>query len=89
VAARDGGVLADLPLPVAGLMSDRSAGEVEAMLRGLRACVRALGCMLDEPFVQMAFLPLSVIPHLKITDCGLVDVDRMRIIGLDGGAPVA
>jgi adenine deaminase len=85
VAARDAEVLAELPLPVAGLMSDRSAGEVEALLRALRACVRALGCTLDEPFVQMAFLPLSVIPHLKITDRGLVDVDRMRIIGLDGG----
>jgi adenine deaminase len=91
VAVRDGQLLADLPLPVAGLMSDRPAGEVEAMLRRLRACVRTLGCMLDEPFVQMAFLPLSVIPHLKITDRGMVDVDRMRIIGLDdsGGAPVA
>jgi adenine deaminase len=39
--------------------------------------------MLQEPFVQMAFLPLSVIPHLKITDLGLVDVDRFEVIGLD------
>jgi adenine deaminase len=83
VAARDGTVLADLPLPVAGLMSDRPAAEVEARLRTLRACLRTLGCTLDEPFVQMAFLPLSVIPHLKITDHGMVDVDRMQIVGLD------
>jgi adenine deaminase len=83
VAARDGTVLADLPLPVAGLMSDRPAAEVEARLRTLRACLRTLGCTLDEPFVQMAFLPLSVIPHLKITDRGLIDVGRMQIINLD------
>jgi adenine deaminase len=83
VAARESSVLAELPLPVAGLMSDRPAAEVEARLRTLRACVRALGCTLDEPFVQMAFLPLSVIPHLKITDHGLIDVNRMQIISLD------
>jgi adenine deaminase len=83
VAARAGAVLADLPLPVAGLMSDRPAAEVEARLRTLRACLRTLGCTLDEPFVQMAFLPLSVIPHLKITDRGLIDVNRMQIISLD------
>jgi adenine deaminase len=83
VAARETQVLAELPLPVAGLMSDRPAAEVEARLRNLRACLRALGCTLDEPFVQMAFLPLSVIPHLKITDHGLIDVNRMQIIPLD------
>jgi adenine deaminase len=64
-------------------MSDRPAAEVEARLRTLRACLRTLGCTLDEPFVQMAFLPLSVIPHLKITDRGLIDVGHMQIINLD------
>ncbi|GGF05899.1 adenine deaminase [Aliidongia dinghuensis] len=84
VAVRDGRVLAELALPVAGLMSDQSAEDVEADLRHLRAAVRDLGCQLAEPFVQMAFLPLSVIPHLKITDHGLIDVDRFQVIGLDG-----
>jgi adenine deaminase len=84
VATRDGAVLGELALPIAGLMSDRSAEEVEASLRSLRAAVREMGCRLSEPFVQMAFLPLSVIPHLKITDLGLVDVDRFEVIGLDG-----
>jgi adenine deaminase len=83
VASQDGAILAELPLPVAGLMSDRPAAEVERMLRRLRDAVRGLGCHLEEPFVQMAFLPLSVIPHLKITDHGLVDVDRSTIIALD------
>ena len=42
-----------------------------------------MGCLLAEPFVQMAFLPLSVIPHLKITDHGLIDVDKFEVVGLD------
>lgn len=83
VAANKGSVLAELALPVAGLMSDRPATEVENALRILRHTLREMGCGLDEPFVQMAFLPLSVIPHLKITNLGLVDVDAFRLIGLD------
>jgi adenine deaminase len=39
-----------------------------------------MGCALTEPFLQLAFLPLPVIPHLKLTDRGLVDVDRFRLI---------
>jgi adenine deaminase len=46
----------------------------------LRAAARELGCVLPEPFLQVAFLPLPVIPHLKITDMGLVDVDRFEIV---------
>ena len=84
VAARSGAVLGELALPIAGLMSDRPAEEVEASLRSLRAAVREMGCRLAEPFVQMAFLPLSVIPHLKITDRGLIDVDRFEVSGLVG-----
>jgi len=83
VAAREGSILAELALPIAGLMSDQPAEAVEAALRSLRAAVRAMGCPLSEPFVQMAFLPLSVIPHLKITDHGLIDVDKFEAIGLD------
>jgi len=83
VAACEGEVLAELALPLAGLMSDQSAEHVQTRLLALRAAVRGMGCMLHEPFVQMAFLPLSVIPHLKITDLGLVDVDRFEVIGLD------
>ncbi len=83
VAVSGGNVLADLPLPVAGLISDRPAENVETRLRHLRAAVAELGCHLAEPFVQMAFLPLSVIPHLKITDYGLIDVDKFAVIGLD------
>jgi adenine deaminase len=84
VAVKGGEVAADLALPIAGLMSDQPAEDVEKKLRRLRQVVREMGCALDEPFVQLAFLPLPVIPHLKITDRGLVDTDRFCIISLDG-----
>jgi adenine deaminase len=81
--ALDGKILADLPLPVAGLMSLDPYEKVRDNLLLLRDTVRALGCPLPEPFLQLAFLPLPVIPHLKITDRGLVDVDRFCFVALD------
>jgi adenine deaminase len=78
----DGGrVLAELALPVAGLMSQLDFEGVRAKLIPLRAAAKSLGCTLAEPFLQVAFLPLPVIPHLKITDKGLVDVDAFKVIG--------
>ncbi|MDR3434996.1 adenine deaminase [Telmatospirillum sp.] len=84
VAVVGGQVRQDLPLPIAGLMSDWPAEDVERRLHALREQLRAMGCHLDEPFVQLAFLPLSMIPHLKITDRGLVDADHHHLITLDG-----
>ena len=81
VAAADGQVVAELALPIAGLMSDQPFETVEQGLRRLRAAVAGLGTPLHEPFLQMAFLPLPVIPHLRITDRGLVDVDRFELVG--------
>lgn len=80
VAVREGKILAELPLPLAGLMSFAPAAEVRAALRRLHEATRAMGCRLDEPFLYLAFLPLAVIPHLKITDFGLVDVDRAELL---------
>ena len=80
VAVRGGMVLAEMALPVAGLMSLRSFQDVAQDLERLRAAKRAMGCLLTEPFLQLAFLALPVIPHLKITDMGLVDVDRFELI---------
>jgi len=81
VVVADGRVLAELPLPVAGLMSLGSFEEVRDALVALRAAAREIGATLEEPFLQLAFLALPVIPHLKITDRGLVDVDRFELIG--------
>ena len=81
VVARDGKVLAELALPVAGLMSLEPFEEVRARLVDLRAAAKSLGVTLEEPFLQLAFLALPVIPALKITDRGMVDVNRFEIIG--------
>jgi adenine deaminase len=80
VVVRDSRVLAELPLPIAGLMSDKNFEEVREALIPLRAAAKSLGTVLQEPFLQVAFLPLPVIPHLKITDMGMVDVDRFMLI---------
>ena len=78
--ALDGKVIAELALPVAGLMSLLGFEEVHKALIPLRAAAKSLGVVLPEPFLQVAFLPLPVIPHLKITDMGLVDVDRFAFV---------
>jgi adenine deaminase len=80
VAVQAGRVLAELALPFAGLMSLDSFETVGQNLYTLRAAVQAMGCQLSEPFLHLAFLPLPVIPHLKITDFGLVDVDRFALV---------
>jgi adenine deaminase len=80
VAVRSGEVRAELALPIAGLMSDWPFEEVAEALRALRGTARDMGCAMAEPFLQLAFLPLPVIPHLKLTDRGLVDVDRFELI---------
>ena len=80
VVVLDGKVLAEVALPVAGLMSLEPFEVVQAALVKLRAAARELGVVLEEPFLQLAFLALPVIPHLKITDFGMVDVDRFEVI---------
>jgi adenine deaminase len=81
VVVEGGKVLAELALPVAGLMSLNPFETVRDDLIALRAAARSLGVTLEEPFLQLAFLALPVIPHLKITDHGMVDVDRFEVIG--------
>ncbi|MBA3842157.1 MAG: adenine deaminase [Actinobacteria bacterium] len=76
-------VLAELPLPVAGLLSDAPLEEVLIASRAVIDAARTLGCELDSPFQHLAFLALSVIPSLKLTDRGLVDVDRFELVPLE------
>ncbi|MDU8910523.1 adenine deaminase [Aestuariicoccus sp. MJ-SS9] len=80
VVAEGGRVLAELALPVAGLMSLEPFEVVRDRLEALRAAARSLGVTLEEPFLQLAFLALPVIPALKITDRGMVDVVKFEII---------
>jgi adenine deaminase len=81
----NGRVIADLPLPLGGLMSSRPAAELIPALRRLREASRSLGCELEEPFLQLAFLSLPVIPSLKLTDRGLVDVEKFQFIDVRAG----
>jgi len=80
VVADGGEVLAELALPIAGLMSMLPFEEVADGLEHLREAAKAIGCVLPEPFLQVAFLALPVIPHLKLTDKGLFDVDAFDFV---------
>lgn len=82
VAVADGRVLARLPLPVAGLVSDRPLEEVRDAVQQLHAAASSLGAVPARPFMSLAFLALPVVPSLKLTDLGLVDVDRFAQVGL-------
>lgn len=81
VVVENGVVTGEIALPVAGLMSLEPYESVRDTLHHLRQAAYALGATLEEPFLQLAFLPLPVIPHLKISDRGLVDVDKFMLIG--------
>jgi adenine deaminase len=83
VVVDDNRLRAELPLPVAGLLSDAPCDEVVAASRACVAAAHELGCTLESPFQTLAFLALSVIPSLKITDRGLVDVDRFELVPLE------
>ncbi|MBP7096014.1 MAG: adenine deaminase [Spirochaetia bacterium] len=82
VAALGDEVLAELPLPIGGLMSDRAAEEVVAALDRFSALFAAELFANSEPLMTLAFMALPVIPKLKITDRGLVDVERFERVGL-------
>jgi adenine deaminase len=84
VAVLDGAVIAEVALPLAGLMSDRPAREVADALAALNAAAaQRLGVTVDEPFMQLSFLALSVIPQLRLTDTGLVDVDAFAHVPVE------
>ena len=82
VVAAGGQVEAVLPLPVAGIMSDQDAASVAHVHSSLCKAARKIGCTIPQPFMSLSFLALPVIPELKITDQGLVDVNRFAIVNL-------
>ena len=91
VVTEGGKVKARLPLPIGGLMSNAPLAEVARGWEGVRQAAKSLGCALEEPFMALSFLALPVIPELKITDRGLVDVSQFRHVPLfinngEGGA---
>jgi adenine deaminase len=80
VAVDKGQVLGRVPLPIGGLMSDQPFDRVRAELDHLNAVTRKLGCELETPFMALSFLALPVIPDLKLTDKGLVDVRKFDFV---------
>jgi adenine deaminase len=85
-AINDGKVLSELALPIAGLVSDKPALEVVAGLATVAKVATSLGVKVHAPFMALSFLALPVIPHLKLTDKGLVDVDAFKIVPLEAGS---
>jgi adenine deaminase len=86
VAVVDGRVAAEVALPLAGLMSDMPAAEVAAALDALGAvAARGLGVAVEEPFMQLSFLALSVIPEMRLTDGGLFDVGQFAYVPVQVG----
>lgn len=81
-AVCDGRLIAGLPLPIAGLMSDGTLEEVVAGLERLQEAASEFGCPLDDPFMSLSFLSLSVIPELKVTDKGLFNVNDFEMVEL-------
>ncbi len=84
VAVSEEKVLASLPLPIAGLMTDASVTQVNHKLKTLLHAAKSLGCGLSDPFMTLSFLSLPVIPELKLTDKGLVDVNQFKIVPVFG-----
>lgn len=82
VAVADGKVLAELPLPIAGLVSDQPLDRALKLIDDLNAAAHALGCKLHAPFMALSFLALSPIPALKLTDQGLIDATKLERISL-------
>jgi adenine deaminase len=82
VIAEAGQVVEELPLPVAGLMSDQPLARVHERLRSMERRLVDMGVTMTAPFMTVSFLALSVIPELKITDRGLVDVNRFELVPL-------
>jgi adenine deaminase len=78
----DGEVRARVPLPLGGLVSQLPAAELVQQLHALDATAAALGCTLDHPCMTLSFLSLSVIPSLKLTDQGLLDVETFTLLPL-------
>jgi adenine deaminase len=78
----DGCILARVSLPIAGLMSDRSMAEVRDQLSELHVAATQLGCALADPFMTLSFMTLPVIPEIRITDQGIVDVNRFEIVSI-------
>lgn len=84
IAIDNGQVLARLPLPIAGLMSDKPIEEIRDKLEGIGRAAHEMGCTLENPFATLSFMALTPIPELKLTDQGLFDSLNFKFVSLFG-----
>ena len=82
-AVRDGKVLGLVPLPIAGLMSDKPMQEMAETVAGLEESWKEIGCSMPSPFMTMALIPLACLPELRLTDRGLVDCSRFCFVDIE------
>lgn len=82
VVVKDGEVISKLPLPIAGLMSDKDFNYVLSKCDELNSAAHSIGCTLEDPFMTMGFLSLPVIPELKITDKGIFDTNKFDFVNI-------
>ena len=82
VVVRDGEIISELPLPIAGLMSDRNFDFVVQKCNELNKAAHSIGCTLEDPFMTMGFLSLPVIPELKVTDKGVFDTNKLDFVDI-------
>lgn len=82
VVVKDGEVISELPLPIAGLMSDRDFDYVVNKCEELNKTAHSIGCRIEDPFMTMGFLSLPVIPELKVTDKGVFDTNKFDFIDI-------
>jgi adenine deaminase len=83
--ANHGKILGSVALPIAGLLSNKSLSDVKDELDAANRATKELGCAVPEPFMALSFMALSVIPELKLTDRGLVDVNQFKFVDLFEG----
>ena len=82
VVVKDGEIISQLPLPIAGLMSDKEFDFVVEKCDELNKAAHSIGCKLEDPFMTMGFLSLPVIPELKITDKGVFDTNKFDFVNI-------
>lgn len=88
VVVKDGEIISQLPLPIAGLMSDKEFDFVVEKCDELNKAAHSIGCKLEDPFMTMGFLSLPVIPELKITDKGVFDTNKFDFVDIFEGEKV-
>ena len=82
-AVQNGKVLGTVPLPIAGLMNDKSLEEMSQLVENLEGSWKQIGCSMPSPFMTMALIPLACLPELRLTDRGLVDCTTFQFVPLE------